>query len=119
MNIYGLGLLAFCYLSGQLVGDILGNFLNINANIGGVGFAMIMLVLLSDYLKTKGLLKPSDETGIHFWGQLYIPIVVAIAATQNVKAALSSGFLAILAGIIPAIVCLACIPFISKLSKKN
>ena len=48
---------------------------------------------------------------------MYIPVVVAMSATQNVKAALSGGWVAILVGIIATIVCYLLIPVMSKLSK--
>jgi malonate transporter MadL subunit len=119
MMIYGLALLAFCYIIGQVLGEFLGKILGVNANVGGVGFAMILLVLLGDWLKRKDYLDLTSESGIQFWSQLYIPIVVAMSATQNVKVAVSSGLLAVLAGIIPVVVCFLLIPFLSKFSKQN
>jgi malonate transporter MadL subunit len=110
MIIYGVALLAFCYL---------GKILGVNANVGGVGFAMILLVLIGDWLKRKGHLDFTSESGVQFWSQMYIPIVVAMSATQNVKVAVSSGLLAVLAGIIPVILCFVLIPFISKFSKQK
>jgi malonate transporter MadL subunit len=50
---------------------------------------------------------------------MYIPVVVAMSATQNVKAALSGGWVAILAGILATIGCYLLIPVLSKLSKNN
>lgn len=38
MVIYGVGLLAFCFLVGQFIGESLGRILGIEANVGGVGF---------------------------------------------------------------------------------
>jgi malonate transporter MadL subunit len=116
MIIYGVAILAFCFVSGQLVGELLGNFLGINANVGGVGFAMLLLMLINNWLQKKGLLDKITESGIEFWSKMYIPIIVAMAATQNVRVAVSSGLLAILAGIIPVAICLMAIPYISKLS---
>ena len=40
MVIIGTTLLAACYLLGILLGDALGAAIGINANVGGVGFAM-------------------------------------------------------------------------------
>ena len=37
MVIYGVGLLAFCYLTGMYIGDVLGALLGVKANIGGLG----------------------------------------------------------------------------------
>jgi hypothetical protein len=40
-----------------------------------------------------------------------------MSAIQNVKVAISSGFIAILAGIVPVVICLLAIPLLAKLSK--
>lgn len=48
MIIYGVALLAFCYLAGIYLGDILGVALGVKANVGGVGFAMLLLIILSN-----------------------------------------------------------------------
>jgi malonate transporter MadL subunit len=117
MVIYGVAILAFCFVVGQLVGELLGASLGINANVGGVGFAMLLLMVINNWLHKKGFLEKLTESGIVFWSNMYIPIIVAMAATQNVRVAVSSGLLAILAGIIPVAICLIAIPFISKLSK--
>ncbi len=114
MIIYGVGILAFCYILGQLFGDLLGKWLGINANIGGVGFAMLLLMLFLDWFKKKDLLKPLTARGMEFWNQMYIPIIVAMAATQNVKLALNSGLITLLVGIIPVIICFLAIPFLSR-----
>ena len=50
---------------------------------------------------------------------MYIPVVIAMAASLNVKAAISSGNLAIVAGIIPVIFAFALFPFLMKAFKHN
>jgi malonate transporter MadL subunit len=45
---------------------------------------------------------------------MYIPIVVAMAASQNVFAALTSGWLAIVAGTAAVAVSFACIPLLDR-----
>jgi malonate transporter MadL subunit len=119
MVVYGVGLLAICYIIGQIFGDFLGKTIGVSANVGGVGFAMLLLMLSHDWFKKKGYLDDISDKGIAFWSQMYIPIIVAMAATQNVKAALSSGLVAVMAGVIPVAICLILIPFISKFSKAN
>ena len=49
MIIYGVGLLAACMLIGVYAGDLIGALLGIDANIGGVGIAMLILILVSNY----------------------------------------------------------------------
>jgi malonate transporter MadL subunit len=99
--IKGLALLSFSFLLGMWTGDLLGGLLGIDANVGGVGFAMIFLILIKEGFVKKGWWKDELEFGIEFWNKLYIPVVIAMAASLNVKSALSSGILAILAGTIP------------------
>ena len=87
MIIYGLMLMGLCMFAGLIVGDLLGLLLGISANIGGVGFAMLFLVVISQKLTDKGLLSKPAEQGVGFWNAMYIPIVVAMSANQIVMSA--------------------------------
>lgn len=118
-TIYGLGILAGCFIMGQLIGLGLGSLLGIEANVGGVGFAMLFLILIGDWLKQKNIFQISTNTGIEFWNAMYIPIIVAMSATQDVKGALSSGYIAILVGIIPTGAMILLIPFLTKMALRN
>ena len=119
MTIYGVGLLAGCFIVGQLFGELLGRLLNIDANVGGVGFAMLLFILLKEWLSRKHypLATSIQGQGVTFWDGMYIPIIVAMSATQNVKVGLSSGHVAILAGIIPVLCLILLVPTLSKLIK--
>ena len=117
MVIYGVALLSFCMLFGVLVGDLLGILIGVQANVGGVGIAMLLLIVLSNLSSTKFKLNPITETGIGFWSAMYIPIVVAMAARQNVVAAVSSGWLAIIAGIAAVAASFAMIPVLARFGK--
>jgi len=119
MIIYGVTILAFCYLIGQLFGEFLGKAIGVDANVGGVGFAMLLLIIISDWFNKKGYLNRNTENGIMFWNQMYIPIVVAMSATQNVRVAVSSGFIAVLAGLVPIVICAIVIKILAKLSKNT
>lgn len=119
MLIKGVALLSGCFILGQLIGETLGRILHIDANVGGVGFAMILLIFSQNYLEKRGVFNIEMESGVMFWSKMYIPVIVAMSAIQNVKVALSSGMVALLAGTIPALICLATMPFISKLTKHN
>lgn len=119
MLIKGVALLSGCFILGQLIGETLGRILHIDANVGGVGFAMILLILSQNYLEKRGLFNTEMESGVMFWSKMYIPVIVAMSAIQNVKVALSSGMVALLAGIIPVVMCLSTMPFISKLTKND
>ncbi len=117
MVIYGVALLSFCMLTGAFVGDLLGELLGVQANVGGVGVAMIMLLLLSNLDSHEYKLGPVTETGIGFWSAMYIPIVVAMAARQNVAGALSSGWMAIVAGVVAVAASFALIPMLARLGQ--
>ena len=114
MTIYGVGLLAFCFLVGQVTGELLGNLLGVQANVGGVGFAMLLLILCNRWLDRRGLLADPTRSGIAFWDNLYIPVIVAMSATQNVRVAIGSGHLALLAGSLPVLALLFLVPVIKK-----
>ena len=98
MTIYGTALLSICLLVGVSAGTMLGKLLGVEADIGGVGIAMLLLILSTDWLHRSGHLKPPTESGISFWGSIYIPIVVAMAASQNVLTAVKAGAVAVVAG---------------------
>lgn len=115
MAIYGTALLAACVLAGLFVGSVLGSLLGIKANVGGVGFAMIFLILSSEYLRERGWLPEPSRQGIQFWSAIYIPVVVAMAAQQNVVGALKGGPAAILAGVLASVVCFALIPLVARI----
>lgn len=119
MLLRGVALLAGCFIFGQLIGEILGHWLQINANVGGVGFAMLLLILTQNELEKRKLFHHEIEEGVNFWSKMYIPIIVAMSSIQNVRVALSSGFVAVLVGIVPVLICLATMPYISKLTKRE
>ena len=79
MIIYGVALLAFCFLTGNYIGDILGALLGVKANVGGVGFAMLLLIILTNKGIDAGWLDKKGQEGIAFWSAMYIPIVVAMS----------------------------------------
>lgn len=115
MAIYGTALLSFCLLAGVIAGRLLGWLVGIDKNIGGVGIAMLLLILICDYLHRSGRLQPPSRQGILFWSSIYIPIVVAMAASQNVVAAWQGGPLALVAGVLIVVVSFALVPLISRL----
>lgn len=114
MVIYGVALLSFCMLMGVFVGDILGEIMGVQSNVGGVGIAMLLLLVLSNLDSQKLTLKPITENGIGFWSAMYIPIVVAMAARQNVFSALSGGWMAIIAGVAAVAASFAVIPMLAR-----
>ena len=101
MIIYGVALLAFCFLTGNYIGDILGALLGVKANVGGVGI-------------DAGWLDKKGQEGIAFWSAMYIPIVVAMSSIQDVVAALSGGTIAVLGGVLGVALGFVFIPILRK-----
>ena len=119
MKIYGVAVLAACYIAGQLIGDILGIVFRFDGNIGGVGFGMLLLILCGDAMKKNKWIDHESESGIYFWSGMYIPVVVAMSSIQNVKAALSGGWAALLVGVVATGCCFLLIPLVAKMSKST
>ena len=119
MIVYGVALLSVCLVLGMLIGEALGVALNVEANVGGVGIAMLFLVYASNSERFEALTEGVSGTGIKFWSAMYIPIVVAMAARQNVAAATEGGLLALTAGVAAVIVSFALVPILSKIGKPD
>jgi malonate transporter MadL subunit len=117
MTIYGTALLAGCLLAGQLLGRLLGMLLGIDANVGGVGIGMLLLILVTSKLQGTGRLPAAAQGGILFWASIYIPVVVAMAASLDVRGALSRGTVAIGAGLAAAALGFAMVPFLCNALK--
>ncbi|HSM04712.1 MAG TPA: malonate transporter subunit MadL [Longimicrobiales bacterium] len=118
MVIYGVALLAVCLLAGLFVGDALGVLIGVEANVGGVGIAMLLLILLGNRLERRRPFLPATREGILFWSGIYIPIVVAMAARQNVVAALDGGLAAFLAGALAVAAGLFLVPVLSRVGAR-
>jgi malonate transporter MadL subunit len=99
MIIHGTALVSLCLLAGLATGRLLGGALGVDADVGGVGIAMLLLIGGCHLLERRGLLNAPIGHGITFWGQMYVPIVVAMAASQNVRGALAGGWMATAAGL--------------------
>ncbi|MAC92600.1 MAG: malonate transporter subunit MadL [Flavobacteriaceae bacterium] len=119
MKIYGVALLAFCFLMGKLIGNYLGILIGLKSDVGGVGFAMLFLMLSYTYFKKKDLVKEMTAQGILFWSSMYLPIIIAMAATQNVKAAISQGPIAGVIGVVVTITGFLLVPLISKIGQSK
>jgi malonate transporter MadL subunit len=102
MIIYGVAILATCTLLGLAIGQLLGRLSGTDANIGGVGFSMLLLMVASRWLILRSSSGNASVNGIQFWSAMYVPIVVAMAASQNVVGAVRGGPVALLAGLLAA-----------------
>jgi len=114
MIIYGTALLAICHLLGILLGDLLGQALGVKTNVGGVGIAMLLLIAARLYMHQRDILPKLTELGVEYWGAMYIPVVVAMAAQQDVVAALRGGPVALLGALAAVVVCACVIAAINR-----
>ena len=117
MIIYGVALLSACTLTGLFLGDLLGAAIGVQANVGGVGIAMLLLLVMVHFAGDHFRADALSSNGINFWSAMYIPIIVAMAAKQNVIAAVAGGSLALVAGVLAVTASFAMIPLLSHLGK--
>ena len=118
MIIYGTALLALCHLLGIFLGDALGQLLGVKTNVGGVGIAMLLLIFARLYMHRKNILPKLTELGVEYWGAMYIPVVVAMAAQQDMVAALRGGPVALLSAFGAVAVCACAIAAINRSERK-
>lgn len=116
--IYGVALLAGCMLVGSFVGNVLGILTGLNSDIGGVGFAMLLLLIVTN-TKLSQKMPEGYEKGIDFWQKMFIPVIIAMTASQNVVSALSGGILALAAGLGVVIVAFLLVPVFNKFTSKT
>jgi malonate transporter MadL subunit len=117
VEFYGFGIVAICMFIGSFLGMYMGKLLGISGNVGGVGFSMLILIILSNYLEGKGrVLHEKTQNGIKLLSALYIPVIVAMAAKQNVVRAVEGGSIALLAGGIATVGSMLLIPVILRLT---
>lgn len=95
MSIYGVALLAFCIVVGKGLGFLIGELLGIGSDVGGIGFAMLLFMLLSPYVRTSG----EADTGIRFWATMYLPVYCSMVASLNVFSAVHNGLLPLYSGL--------------------
>ena len=117
--IYGVALLAGCMFVGSFIGNILGLITGINSDIGGVGFAMLLLLIVTNSKKASSILPKDYDKGIEFWKNMFIPVIIAMSMSQNVVAALSQGWLALVAGLGVVMVAFMFIPLLNKIAPEK
>jgi malonate transporter MadL subunit len=119
MIIYGTALLAVCHLLGIFLGDVLGHALGVKTNVGGVGIAMLLLIFARLYMQKRDILPKLTELGVEYWGAMYIPVVVAMAAQQDMVAALRGGPVAVLSAIGAVALCAVVIAAINRAERPD
>lgn len=120
MEIYGLGLVGICMFLGSFIGRLIGKAVNINGDVGGVGFAILILILYTNYLEKKGRpLSEKTSNGIGLLNSLFIPIVVAMSMIQNVVAAFEGGLVPLLGGLLATMGGILLVPVMLKFVKEE
>src|SRR5699024_6961456 len=112
--ILGVALLSGSLLIGTFIGSLLGNLLGVDANVAGVGIAMIVLILSTHFLARARRLSAETSSGISFWSGMDTPLVVAMAATQSGAGAVTAGPAAFIAGAAAVVVSFALVPVLSR-----
>ena len=76
---------------------------------------MILLIVARLWLSRRGSLTKGVQFGVEFWAGMYIPIVVAMAAQQNVVAAVSGGPIVIIAAVGSVLLCFAATALLGRI----
>lgn len=118
MKIYGLMFISLCMLIGNSFGQFLGRLLGIPGNVGGVGFAMLLLLFSVNYLQKRDMFTDEAKAGISFWSDMYIPIVIAMTAIQNVVAAVNAGLVPLIGGLSTVLIAFALLSVSNKIALK-
>jgi len=100
MVIYGTALLSGCLIAGVVAGQLLGNLVGVDKNIGRVGIAMLLLILVSDRLQRSGRIQPPTYIVGPVTGS-------ALGATSDVIA------LSVAAGLIKSMLVMIMTPFVA------
>ena len=116
--IYGVATLAACMLCGSVIGSVFGDLIGAGTEIGSVGFAILLLTLVSNS-KLPFVQKPAFVQGVTFWKAMFIPVVIAMTATQDVIHMLSSSAVAIVAGVLSVCVSYLILYGLHRLSEKE
>lgn len=119
MVIFGGMILSICMFIGLFIGDLLGKAIGVSGNVGGIGFAMLLLVVVVEYLLKNDMISKPAQDGIYYWRYMYIPLVVAMACRQNVVAALKGGPVAIISGVLVVVILFMLVPLVTKLIPKE
>ena len=117
--IYGVAILAGCMFAGGFVGNLIGSLIGLNSDVGGVGFAMLFLLLITSSKKVSEKLPKGSSDGLNFWKNMFIPIIIAMSASQNVYHAISSGMFAVVAGLSAVLFAFVLLIILNSIAKKT
>jgi malonate transporter MadL subunit len=74
----------------------------------------MLLIFARIYMQKKDMLPKLSELGVEYWGAMYIPVVVAMAAQQDMVSALRGGPVALLSAIGAVAACAVVIAAINR-----
>ncbi|MCR4399192.1 MAG: malonate transporter subunit MadL [Firmicutes bacterium] len=117
MEIYGMAVVSVCYLVGMYAGTILARFLGLTGDVGGVGFGMLLLILVTTSRYWEEKIPAKTKRGVELVSALYIPIVVAMVARSDVVAALKGGWIALVTGAAATFLGLLMVPVLAGKAK--
>lgn len=117
--IYGVALLAGCMFIGSFIGNLIGLWTGLGSDVGGVGFAMVLLLIATNSKTVNRILPKNYTKGIDFWKEMFIPVIIAMSAAQNVVSALEGGVLALALGVGVVVIMLLLIPVFNMFSPKE
>lgn len=117
--IYGVALLSACMLVGSFIGNVIGALIGLNSDVGGVGFAMLLLLFATNSKKIAPKLPKGSAEGLTFWKEMFIPIIIAMSASQNVYHAISSGAIAVVAGLAAVAVAFILLLLLNSTTKRS
>ena len=118
MVLYGSALIGACLLAGNLLGILLGQITGLGTNIGGVGFASVLLLLVTA-IRPLDKMHPRTVEGVRFWQGMFLPIVVAMSASQDIVHALDGGVVALFAGVLPVAAGFLLVPVLTGRRKES
>ena len=79
--------------------------------------AILVKVGARVWLARNGALSAGIKLGTEFWATMYIPIVVAMAAQQNVLSAAGGGPMVVIAAVLTVAACAGVVALISRIDK--
>ena len=115
--IFGFAILSFFYLTGKIIGNFLGSLIGVG-DVGGVAFAMIGLLILTNSERWKEV-DEKTKSGIGIASALFLPVVVAMIFQSDIAGAFAAGPVAILAGLTATITSLLLVNVISGMGDKE
>ncbi len=119
MEIYGMAVVSVCYLTGMYIGTIFARFLGLTGDVGGVGFGMLLLILITNTPYWEKTIPEKTKRGIGLVSALYIPVVIAMVARSDVVAALKGGWVALIAGTLATFLGFLATPLLSGFVKTS